>query len=68
MLMRMMALALGTILGDTQPATHHGEPREILEGRVLLWDVSADILERERRVVPSLAGHASGRERPASGA
>jgi hypothetical protein len=34
MLMRMMALALGTFLRDTQPATHHGEPRNS-EGRVL---------------------------------
>ena len=31
MLMRMMALALGTFLRDTQPATHHGEPSEILK-------------------------------------
>ena len=31
MLMRMMALALGTFLRDTQPATHHGEPRGFLK-------------------------------------
>ena len=29
--MRMMALPLGTFLGDTQPATHHGEPKGFLK-------------------------------------
>ena len=30
-LMRTMALPLGTFLGDTQPATHHGEPKGFLK-------------------------------------
>ena len=29
--MRTMASALRTFLGDTQPATHHGEPRGFLK-------------------------------------
>jgi hypothetical protein len=29
--MRTMALPLGTFLGDTQPATHHGEPKGFLK-------------------------------------
>ena len=29
--MRTMALALGTFLGDTQPATHHGESKGFLK-------------------------------------
>ena len=36
-------------------------------GRVVLWDVYADIPERQRRAVPSLAGHASGRARQCRG-